>query len=410
MSSKGKDYEIAAYDYFAKLINDNYFGFDAERCTLSRQKSYFSKDRESNIFFDLVLEYFLPNQTSPSIIFIIECKNYSSKVSIDDLEEFTNKIDQIRTLKAIPIFLTTIGFQESCLKYARNRGIALWLYKPSLNHEILLNRQKLRLQNLNHQIYKALIDSNFDTSHIGNIFIQTPFKLTLYPKDFLLEYLKKDKILNELKILNKNYKTCIPYLSKKEIAKRSFQIYEKFNLNLEPIDLFEIIKKLNIKLIVSNELKNEDLIAQINFKRREIFLYGIESFTKEQLYFALAHEIGHFYLEHDKYLIEESKTENTSKNIIFSQSNTNIDRLEFQANYFAATLLIPEKILISLFFSLLKKYEIVHRGIAPLYIDNQICNLENYRKVCLPLCNFFNVSQETLKIRLEELKLAKFNV
>ncbi|MDN5513261.1 MAG: hypothetical protein L0G64_13295, partial [Acinetobacter sp.] len=58
----------------------------------------------------------------------------------------------------------------------------------------------------------------------------------------------------------------------------------------------------------------------------------------------------------------------------------------------------------------LKKYENIHRGIAPLYIDNQPCNLENYRKICLPLCDFFNVSQEALKIRLKELGYAKFAI
>ncbi|MDN5526082.1 restriction endonuclease [Acinetobacter sp.] len=124
MSSKGKEYEIAAYQYFDNLIKQRFFGYPPEQCYLKHQSPYFSKDREKNIYFDLSLEYFLPDQSTPFLIHIIECKNYNKKVCIDDVEEFASKLEQLRTFKVFPIFLTTVGFQEGCLTFAKNRGIA----------------------------------------------------------------------------------------------------------------------------------------------------------------------------------------------------------------------------------------------------------------------------------------------
>ncbi|MFX5176296.1 hypothetical protein ABTC46_18435, partial [Acinetobacter baumannii] len=56
----------------------------------------------------------------------------------------------------------------------------------------------------------------------------------------------------------------------------------------------------------------------------------------------------------------------------------------------------------------LQHYGIRNRGFSPLYIDSQPCNFENYRRIILPLTEIFNVSQETIKIRLTELGLAQF--
>lgn len=281
MSSKGKEYEIAAYQYFDNLIKQRFFGYPPEQCSLKHQPPYFSKDREKNIYFDLSLEYFLPDQSTPFLIHIIECKNYNKKVCIDDVEEFASKLEQLRTFKVFPIFLTTVGFQEGCLTFAKNRGIALWLYKPNGEHQILLNRQKQRLQKLNHHIVKALTDEKFDSAHIGNIFIQTTSKLTLYPKEYALECINSDRNLKEL-FFDKNGSINVPYLSKKQIANRSSELYETYTEKLKPVNLLDIIQKLNIKLNITEEIKDEDLLAQINFSKREITLFGKNFFSKEQ--------------------------------------------------------------------------------------------------------------------------------
>lgn len=408
MVCKGTEYENLAYEYFSKLIKEKYFGFSEEQCKLTKQKPFYSKDREKNIFFDLVFETFLPHQQDPFTIHIIECKNYTNKVKIDDIEEFASKIDQIRSLKIHPIFITTIGFQEGCLNFAKNRGITLWRVVSTQGHEIILNRQKKRIKNITEEIKAALTQENYDDWQFGNTFIQTPNKLTLYPKDFINDIIHANKKLS-ISFLSSNRKLNTPYLSKKQLSLSAQELYNKYKTKDHKLDIYKILNKLNIKVKITEEIKNKDVIAEINFTKKEITLFGKNIFSDTQYFFALAHEIGHFYLNHDKYLITEQKTDVNSTNIVPIGINFNIKRMEFQANYFAACLVLPKIFLTRIFIELLKENDVLHRGFSALYIDDQPCNLENYRKICLPLCNYFNVSQETLKIRLTELGLATFN-
>jgi Zn-dependent peptidase ImmA (M78 family) len=408
MVCKGTEYENLAYEYFSKLIKEKYFGFSEEQCKLTKQKPFYSKDREKNIFFDLVFETFLPHQQDPFTIHIIECKNYTNKVKIDDIEEFASKIDQIRSLKIHPIFITTIGFQEGCLNFAKNRGITLWRVISTQSHEIILNRQKKRIKNITEEIKAALTQENYDDWQFGNTFIQTPNKLTLYPKEFINDIIHANKKLS-ISFLSSNRKPNTPYLSKKQLSCSAQEFYNQYKTKDHKLDIYKILNKLNIKVKITEEIKNKDVIAEINFTKKEITLFGKNIFSDTQYFFALAHEIGHFYLNHDKYLITEQKTDVNSTNIVPIGINFNINRMEFQANYFAACLVLPKIFLTQIFIELLKENNILYRGFSALYIDDQPCNLENYRKICLPLCNYFNVSQETLKIRLTELGLATFN-
>ena len=114
---------------------------------------------------------------------------------------------------------------------------------------------------------------------------------------------------------------------------------------------------------------------------------------------------------HDQYLKFECQTTKTSENIEFQNAlPINLDRIEYQANYFAACLLLPQAQLTTIFIELIKRYSIKYRGFSLLYVDEQPCNLDNYNKICIPIANFFMVSQEALKIRLTELGLAKFEI
>lgn len=411
MSNKGLDYENFAYHFFSNLINQGFFSFPSSQCKLTPQKTFYSKDREKNIFFDLVLEIFLPFQEDPFLIFIIECKNYSHKVPVDDIEEFASKIDQIRYLKIHPILITTVGFQSGGLTFSKNRGITLWkVTNNSQCPEIILNRQKRNLSTLNDHIKNALTDENYNEWKFGNIFIQTPKKYTLYPRDYINEIIFSKEESKLLYIKFKEHKINVPYLSKYKISKIAEEVYCKYKTEHGELLILEILNDLKINLIIKENLIDLDTIGEINFKIKQITLFGKNTFSESQLNFAIAHEIGHFILGHDKYLNNEIQNSlNISKNIqTFNLLSINLDRIEYQANYFAACLLLPEKELKQSFYSLLKKYDITYRGFSYLYVDDQQCNLNNYLNVCRPLIKKFSVSKETLKIRLEELGLAKF--
>lgn len=414
MTHKGPEYENFALNYFTTLIEQRYFGFPPEQCQLTPQKPFYSKDREKNIFFDLVLEIFLPKQIDPFLIFVIECKNYNHKVPVDDIEEFASKIDQIRFQKISPICITTVGFQSGGLTFAKNRGITLWkVIQTSTNGEpeIILNRQKQRLKELEPEIKLALIDETYSDWKFGNTFIQTPQKFTLYPKDYINELISSE---HEKAVLFKKFKRQtinVPYLSKVQISLIAEDIYNRYKSDNGRLEVLQILNDFNISVFSTEKIIDQDTIAEINFNQKKITLFGKNFFSETQLNFALSHEIGHFLLGHDKYLKVERQTINTSTGVEFINSlPINLDRIEYQANYFAACLLLPRIALTNTFIHLIKKYNVPYRGFSLLYVDEQPCNLDSYNKICIPIANFFMVSQETLKIRLTELNLAKFNI
>lgn len=60
-----------------------------------------------------------------NLLVIVECKNYKNSVSVDEVEEFYSKLDDIGAHKGI--LVTTVGFQDGAIKVAKGRGIALAL-------------------------------------------------------------------------------------------------------------------------------------------------------------------------------------------------------------------------------------------------------------------------------------------
>jgi hypothetical protein len=57
------------------------------------------------------------------LLFLVECKYYNKKVSVEDILAFKARIDDIRAHKGV--FVTTEGYQKGALTFAKQNGIAL---------------------------------------------------------------------------------------------------------------------------------------------------------------------------------------------------------------------------------------------------------------------------------------------
>jgi Zn-dependent peptidase ImmA (M78 family) len=84
-------------------------------------------------------------------------------------------------------------------------------------------------------------------------------------------------------------------------------------------------------------------------------------------------------------------------------NGTDIARLEFQANYFAASLLMPRTYFLEDFHRVTHSLNIPDRGYGALYVDDQPCNLQSFRVVTNDLMQKYGVSRTAAKIRLESL-------
>lgn len=115
--SISKDYEMFVQRVFESLV-----GVDA-----FQGKEYEGRITKRKIKVDV--SFVLNIAGGASLLVIVECKHYSHRVPVDDVEEFHSKLDDIGAQKGI--LVTTVGFQDGAVKAARGRRIALALLTTS---------------------------------------------------------------------------------------------------------------------------------------------------------------------------------------------------------------------------------------------------------------------------------------
>jgi len=115
----GDKFENKVFDLFSKELREGRLLFKPENSKIFKKKRYYSRDRDKDIEFDVSIEAYLPEKSDWSILTVIECKNYSNRVPVDDIEEFNSKLQQVAGKNVKGIVISSNAFQESALKYAK---------------------------------------------------------------------------------------------------------------------------------------------------------------------------------------------------------------------------------------------------------------------------------------------------
>lgn len=121
----GDKLELRVEQWLTRLIADEQIPVNAALTKVSRHGKVFSRDRGSQITFDVVLELYRRGADTPCLYWIWECKDYSHLVPVDDIEEFHSKIEQIGRDRTKGTIVTTSGFQQSVIALAEAYGIGL---------------------------------------------------------------------------------------------------------------------------------------------------------------------------------------------------------------------------------------------------------------------------------------------
>lgn len=189
-TKKGSIFEEEIYDFFKREIISERFIATSKCCKIFKQKSYFSKDRESNIIFDIAIEISFPNSDAYSFLFLIECKNYKHAVGVDDLEEFFSKTQQVATANSKAILVTPASFQKSARNFAKSKGIGLLRYFDNEDFEWTLRRTRSQnhLAREFQHIEEALDEIDFSLA-CHHAYIQTPLRLTQNISDLFIDFL-----------------------------------------------------------------------------------------------------------------------------------------------------------------------------------------------------------------------------
>lgn len=379
----GDEFENKSYDIIEHALNNHELGIIPAFCKIYRKRKYYHIYREKEIIFDLAIEVITLGADKPTNLYIIECKDYSNhNVPVDDLEEFLYKIKGIKGFSPKGIVIANSKFQSGALKTAQNTGVMLIEvdeddYKIILHKNERQNRQSSELDNIDLKI-RNIIEEALLPKEIHGLKKLSTNKIDKIACDFLNEY--------DTNILNYALPTPLPDIA--NFLKEKYSLAIKFSFLTDRQDV-EVLGYYDVK---NNQiLIHDSLIDSPRFP------------------FVLAHEIGHFVLHKD--LKINQVVYNNFKDSHFNslqQSFTNRNPknwIEWQANCFGASLLMPKSSILARLIGLQLQMGISKQG--TIYLDNQDCNKIAYREIVQKLAEFFCVSKINIEYRLNDLGFIK---
>jgi Zn-dependent peptidase ImmA (M78 family) len=389
---KGDSFELYAYELIVKSIENDEFGIAPKFAKVFRKKAYYSDVRKKEIIIDLSIEIWPPNSKRYSIVYLIECKNYSTKgVPVGDIENFLYKIREIKNshgndaLGVKGAFISNSTFQESAFNIAKDVGLMLIEVSKDSELNIKLHKAKIVENNANEPEELKQIET----------FLYSVFEL------------------NKVSGLKK--------YSKGQLANIANELIEKVDARtLEeclPTPLDKIVKHLKIEFDLSFDFDNEIVFSgnkvihgfcdiASNCIVIDKSIVGTDRFS-----FLLAHEIGHYILHKDLRIhqnvynnFQDSEYDfGTNKYLLNNYKNW----IEWQANEFASNLIMPNSTFFTRLIYIQKQLGISRAG--HIYLDDQPVNRKDYGDITTYLSNFFNTTYTSVILKLESLELITYN-
>lgn len=421
--AKGDMFEKKVFNLFKSHIISGEYTVNPDKCQFYIQKGYYSDKRKKEIKVDMSIEVHAKDKENLSLLIVVECKNYNKSVSVDDIEEFESKLSQIAGKNVKGIVFTTKGFQSGALEFASNVGIALARFLPDDQIHWFLERTPDSIGTISKKkaelktVKEALTNENYEGraefifSTYKNIYSTSFTKIfnELIPDEF-----KYEKQVS-LKISNKD---IIPYIGQTYIDDRVKGIFKHFkskinnNKEILLLPICEYLSKHNdVEFIYNEDLGvnpyGNEVLGKLSLDTKTIYISNSLEVNSPRWRFTLAHELGHFLLHRKLFLNNpDSNVMDSEKSINWENvDKSSISRLEWQANAFSSSLLLPRITLIPLIANLLKDYEIRNSNHGIIYLDDQKDNILAYRKISSKIKKEYNVSHQMITYRLVQLNV-----
>jgi hypothetical protein len=212
----------------------------------------------------------------------------------------------------------------------------------------------------------------------------------------------------------------VPWISKHTISERASRLIKNYQ-NMAgyqvapPIPVEDIIERyLEIGISIEDlgeSLGMEDVLGATYVNSRMISIDEklLDDRSEGRLIFTCAHEAGHWVLH--RQFVSVAGRSGGQNDYIICRANNAREPIEWQADYFAACLLMPENNVRNSFFEVFGEESIVLENIksslggTSIYVDP--C-AENWHFLASMVCEaggFTNVSKHAMAIRLQELFL-----
>jgi hypothetical protein len=208
--------------------------------------------------------------------------------------------------------------------------------------------------------------------------------------------------------------TAVPFLEKADLEARALGVLKQIGYERGAVDLDAIcaheqnISGLTVLRVPtqSDLSRRRAILGAITFQPPTIELFDQPSPHIGRERFTLAHELAHWFLDHQAYLVREfCEGADIDAYRVGEVADSDIDRLEFQANFFAGCLLMPRQTILEVFFDTMRILQIQDRGFGQLYVDDQSVNIRNYQMSVGRIANELRVSRKACSMRLVEMGL-----
>lgn len=411
---KGDEFEDLSARLIEEALHDYKLGFIPGNCRVFKKKGYHSSIRKGNIIFDIAIEVWPEGSKNYALLNLIECKNYAKKVPVDDVEEFYAKISQVGHVNVKGIFITNNGFQKGAFTFAKSVGMMLITVNDLITLNIILHKANRQRQIEEERSYSVPGIENEDPVIRQIIYRQIQRKID---KE-LLSIFVYQVIANSFS----RQTVDIPILSTEDIEEFTTSLLMTYNpdivngermLDWEKFGLFLAqTYELTISFGPMNGLdsRGHKIISYCSFLTKTIEVDKTLENTNRAP-FLLAHELGHFFL-HNRIVLNQHEYESFND----SAYNLSIDRhklenprawIEWQANQFAASIILPRK---SILFRLcVEQYKQRLQIGKPLYLDDQLDSRITFNTIITNLARFYFTTKTSIIYRLNALDMIKIN-
>ena len=192
---------------------------------------------------------------------------------------------------------------------------------------------------------------------------------------------------------------------KKEIELLAIEILLKYQINENPgRQIKKIVCGEGIELIDYHEWA-EEVCGRFMYINDTPVIYYNAKHTEHMQVFTIAHELGHYFLNH----LDDTEPETICLNRDFERMDDSSDekaKKEVEAHFFASCLLIPLHLLKPKF----DEFMSWNGRTGVLYVDKQQCNFLDY-KSCISRMNlYFFASESAIRYRLINLGWMDFRI
>lgn len=421
---KGDALEQCVRDLLQAEIDADRFWAKKSNCKVFWKKGYHSKDRDGDIVFDVSIEVYLPGAKEYSALVLVECKNYTHSVPVDDVEEFFAKVQQVAAANAKAVVASSASFQSGARAYAKSKGIGLMRYFAPGTFKWELRRSASASARSTSPDEARLVEAGLSQQDFHSVafdlYFQSPTRETNslwdFFEDMVIDSGLRPSEIRKISNPRSKISSQVPYFEKDDLESRGAEILSEIGYSggVVALDALCEIEAQRSGLIVNLQAPSpstdglEAALGRIQFEPLVIDVYVQESASPGRDRFTLAHELAHYLLGHGRYLVRESCEDSDfslQRRVLVDGSD--VARMEFQANFLAASMLLPRAHVIEDFSRALRALDLVDKGFGHLYVDDQACNLQNYKTVTGLLMRKYGVSRAAAKVRLESMGLLR---